>query len=211
MNKQCLVGVTILSLCTTQLAMSSEKQATRVRMQTTMGIIEIELDHRKAPKTVENFLRYVKDGFYDGTLFHRVINDFMIQGGGYTPDYKKKPTRAPVINEARNGLKNTRGTIAMARTPDPHSATAQFFINVKDNNFLNYRSSTRQGWGYAVFGRVVNGMDVVDKIRKAPTGPGGPFRRDVPRSPIVIKKVTVIGQSKSPPPQQKPSKKNAGE
>ena len=162
-----------------------------VNMQTNFGTIVIELNAEKAPKTVENFLTYVKAGFFDGTIFHRVIENFMIQGGGYTTDYRKKETRSPIPNEANNGLKNLRGTIAMARTSDPHSATGQFFINVKDNSFLNYRSSTWRGWGYAVFGKVIAGMDVIDKIRKTQTGRGGPFRSDVPQTPVIIEKMYV--------------------
>ncbi len=202
MNRQWLAVATTLLLCAAHAAVSAEQHMPRVRMQTTAGVIEIALDQQKAPKTVENFLRYVEDGFYAGTLFHRVIDGFMIQGGGYTPDYKKKPTRAPIPNEASNRLKNERGTIAMARTSDPHSATAQFFINVADNDFLNYQSSTLRGWGYAVFGRVVKGMDVVDEIRRAPTGPGGPFRKDAPKTPIVIEKVTIVGQAADKEPRE---------
>ena len=163
-----------------------------VRMQTSMGDIMLELDRDKAPETVDNFLRYVDDGFYDGTVFHRVIEGFMIQGGGYTKDYRKKPTRGPVKNEADNGMKNQRGTVAMARTSDPNSATAQFFINVVDNDFLDHRAPTPRGWGYAVFGRVTEGMDVVDKIRGVKTGSGGPFRKDVPKTPVVIERVVVV-------------------
>src|SRR5262249_43527660 len=149
----------------------------QVEMKTSMGAIVIELFPDKAPKTVANFLQYAKDGFYDGTLFHRVIADFMIQGGGFTTEFKEKPTRAAVRNEAENGLKNTVGTIAMARTSDPHSATAQFFINVADNGMLDFKFPTAQGYGYAVFGKVVKGMDVVNAIRKVATGPGpGPHR-----------------------------------
>jgi cyclophilin family peptidyl-prolyl cis-trans isomerase len=162
-----------------------------VNMQTNHGTIVIELDAEKAPKTVANFLRYVNDGFYDGTIFHRVIDGFMIQGGGFTKDYQKKPTHTPIDNEAGNGLKNVQGTIAMARTSAPHSATAQFFINVSDNEFLNYRRSRGTGWGYAVFGHVIDGMDVVDKIKKVKTGRGGSFGRDVPQTPVVIEKVSV--------------------
>lgn len=166
----------------------------RVRMETSEGTIVLELDRSRAPLTVENFLRYVRDGFYDGTLFHRVIRGFMIQGGGYSENFRKKATRPPVRNEADNGLRNLRGTIAMARTSDPHSATAQFFINVVDNGFLDFTSRDARGWGYAVFGRVVAGMDVVDRIQHLPTGPGGPFTRDVPRRPVVIRRVTVIDE-----------------
>ncbi len=164
----------------------------RVKVDTSLGSFVLELYPEKAPKTVANFLRYVREGFYNGTIFHRVIDGFMIQGGGFTPDYQRKPTRAPIPNEADNGLKNTRGTIAMARTMDPHSATAQFFINVKDNPFLDYRSPTPRGWGYAVFGKVVEGMDVVDKIRHVDTGPGGPFPKDAPREPVIIEKMTLL-------------------
>lgn len=163
-----------------------------VKLQTNMGDIVLELNQEKASNTVANFLGYVNDGFYNGTIFHRVIDGFMIQGGGFTQDLQKKGTKAPIKNEANNGLKNDKGTIAMARTSAPHSATAQFFINVVNNDFLNYSSATPRGWGYAVFGKVVQGMDVVDKIRKTPTGPGGPFPKDVPKSPIVIESATVV-------------------
>ena len=181
-----------ITLWTAQAAVLAADSKPVVRMQTNMGVIVMELNRDKAPKTVENFLRYVEDGFYDGTIFHRVIKGFMIQGGGYTGDYRKKPARAPVVNEADNGLKNQRGTVAMARTSDPHSATAQFFINVVDNDFLNYRNPTPRGWGYTVFGRVTEGMDVVDKIRNVQTGSGGPFGKDVPRTPVVIENMTVV-------------------
>lgn len=164
----------------------------QVSMETSMGTLVLELDRAKAPKTVENFLKYVQDGFYDGTIFHRVISGFMIQGGGFTSDYQQKPTRTPIENEANNGLKNERGTLAMARTGDPHSASAQFFINTVDNGFLNFSAPTRSGWGYAVFGRVVEGMDVVDKIREVPTGSGGPFPTDVPQQTVMIKKAVVV-------------------
>lgn len=169
----------------------ADDQHPRVHMMTNLGEIVLELDREKAPKTVANFLSYVQEGFYNGTIFHRVIDGFMVQGGGFTQDFQKKPTHAPVENEANNGLKNLTGTIAMARTNAPHSATAQFFINVADNGFLDHRSPTPRGWGYAVFGKVVKGMDVVDKIRKTPTGSGGPFRKDVPRTPVIIEKVTI--------------------
>ena len=163
--------------------------AQKVKFATSMGDIVIELDKAKAPKTVDNFLQYVKDGHYNGTIFHRVIPTFMIQGGGMTPDMTEKATRAPIPLEARNGLLNERGTIAMARTMDPNSATAQFFINVKDNEFLN-ADKARDGNGYAVFGKVISGMDVVDKIRVVPTGSKGPHD-DVPATPVIIKKATV--------------------
>lgn len=167
---------------------------TRVKLETSMGDIVLALNQQKAPATVENFLQYVRDGFYDGTIFHRVIDGFMIQGGGFTEQYQQKTTRAPIGNEADNGLTNDRGTIAMARTSDPHSATAQFFINVADNAFLNHQAPTAQGWGYAVFGRVVEGMDVVDSIRRLPTGADGPFRQDVPRTTVIIESASVLEQ-----------------
>ncbi len=162
-----------------------------VHMQTSMGEIVLELDAAKAPRSVENFIRYVREGFYDGTIYHRVIDGFMIQGGGFSQDYQRKDTHEPIRNEADNGLLNKRGTIAMARTNDPHSATAQFFINIADNRFLNHSSQTPRGWGYTVFGQVINGMDTVDRIRRTPTGAGGPFPKDVPATSIVIEKVTV--------------------
>lgn len=167
-----------------------------VKLETTEGNIVLELDITRAPRSVLNFLQYVNDGYYNGTVFHRVISNFMIQGGGFSPDLVKKQTRAPIINEADNGLKNIRGTIAMARTNDPHSATAQFFINVVDNPFLDHRNKTPRGWGYAVFGHVIKGMDVVDKIRDTRTGPSGPFPKDVPLKAIVINKASVIKSGK---------------
>ena len=163
--------------------------AQKVKLATSMGDIVIELDAAKAPKSVDNFLKYVQAGHYNGTVFHRVIPNFMIQGGGMTPDMKEKPTRPPIPLEARNGLVNARGTVAMARTMDPNSATAQFFINVKDNAFLNAEQA-RDGNGYAVFGKVVAGMDVVDKIRNVPTGNKG-MHEDVPTQPVIIKEATV--------------------
>jgi len=163
----------------------------RVHLQTTEGAIVLALDADKAPKSVENFLAYVRAGHYDGTIFHRIIKGFMIQGGGYQANYEQKPTRAAIQNEAGNGLRNDRGTVAMARTSDPHSATAQFFINVVDNSFLN--KSSRDA-GYAVFGKVVEGMDVVEKLRALPTGSGGPFSSDVPKTPVLIEKATVEGE-----------------
>ena len=161
-----------------------------VCMQTNKGNIVLELDTEKAPETVANFLEYAKSGFYDGTIFHRVIPGFMIQGGGFEPGMTQKTTRDPIKNEADNGLKNDLGTIAMARTPDPHSATAQFFINAKDNGFLNYTASNAQGWGYCVFGKVVEGIDVVQAIEKvATTSRSG--HQDVPQDDVVIEKVTI--------------------
>ncbi|MEZ5583845.1 MAG: peptidylprolyl isomerase [Candidatus Competibacteraceae bacterium] len=167
-------------------------------METNFGPIVLELDEEKAPQTVDNFLQYARDGFYEGTIFHRVIDNFMIQGGGFSADYRKKPTRDPIANEANNGLKNVRGSIAMARTSDPHSATAQFFINVTDNAFLDYPG--RDGWGYTVFGKVTEGMDVVDKIRQVPTGSGGPFAKDVPQNAVIIEQVTVTDVPTAPTP-----------
>lgn len=163
----------------------------QVQMETSMGVIVIELDTTAAPQTTANFLRYVGDGFYDDTIFHRVIKSFMIQGGGFTPQMQRKATRSPVVNEADNRLKNNAGTIAMARTNDPHSATSQFFINVKDNDFLNHVEKNARGWGYCVFGRVIKGMEVVHAIENVKTttrfGHG-----DVPVEPVIIKKVSVL-------------------
>lgn len=170
----------------------------KVRMETTKGVVVIELYPDKAPKTVENFLRYVNEGKYDGTIFHRVIKRFMNQGGGFTPDFKKVETFAPIKNEADNGLKNKRGTIAMARTGDPHSATNQFFVNTVDNAFLDHTSKTPRGWGYCVFATVVDGMDVMDRIAKVPTGAKGPFQQDVPQEEILIQKVSVIEEAAKP-------------
>ncbi len=161
-----------------------------VKLHTTLGTIVLDLDAEKAPETVKNFLAYVEAGHYDNTVFHRVIDGFMIQGGGFEPGMKQKPTNAPIRNEADNGLKNDRYTIAMARTGDPHSATAQFFINVKDNAFLDHSAPSGQGWGYCVFGKVVEGMDVVDKIKGVRTGAKG-FHQDVPVEDVVIEKAEV--------------------
>ena len=163
----------------------------RVALETNKGKIVLELDAAKAPKTVANFLEYVKSGHYDGTIFHRVIAGFMVQGGGFDTRMEQKPTRPPVQNEADNGLKNARGTVAMARTSDPHSASSQFFVNLVDNTFLNYKSKDAQGWGYTVFGKVVEGMDVVDAIAKIKTGPRGPFGSDVPNEGVQITKATI--------------------
>ena len=165
--------------------------AAHILMTTTVGPMTLELDADNAPKTVENFLSYVSSGFYDGTIFHRVINNFMVQGGGFTADMEQKATQAPIENEANNGLKNARGTIAMARTQDPHSATAQFFINVQDNDFLNHTGENMQGWGYAVFGKVTEGEGVLDKIRCVETGSQA-GHQDVPVEPIIIESVTII-------------------
>ncbi len=163
----------------------------QVKLQTNKGDILIELNAEKAPETVANFLTYVKDGFYDGTVFHRVINNFMVQGGGFDANMKQKPTNNPVKNEADNGLKNDKYTLAMARTADPQSATAQFFINVNDNDFLNFTSPTPNGWGYAVFAKVVEGQDVVDAIKGVKTGNKG-FHQDVPVEDVVLEKATIV-------------------
>ena len=162
-----------------------------VKLTTNHGDIVIELDAEKAPETVKNFLAYVEAGHYDNTIFHRVINGFMIQGGGMEPGMQQKGTNAPIKNEANNGLKNEAGTIAMARTQDPHSATAQFFINVADNDFLNFKAENVQGWGYCVFGRVSEGMDVVNKIKGVKTGTSG-FHQDVPKEDVVIQRAEVV-------------------
>ena len=165
--------------------------APQVQIITSLGNITLELNADKAPQTAANFLKYVEDKHYEGTIFHRVIKDFMIQGGGMLPDMSQKPCNAPIKNEANNGLKNDRGTIAMARTSDPHSATAQFFINTVDNDFLNFRAENTQGWGYAVFGKVVEGLDVVDQIRAVSTGRSG-YHSDVPVEAVVIDKAEVV-------------------
>lgn len=161
-----------------------------VVLTTNMGDITINLFADKAPKTVENFLNYARSGFYDGTIFHRVIDGFMVQGGGFKAGMEQKEVQAPIENEANNGVSNTTGTLAMARTPDPHSATAQFFINVNNNTFLDHTSETSQGWGYCVFGEVTQGMDIVEKMKGVATGSSG-FHQDVPLEDIVIEKVTI--------------------
>lgn len=182
----------LLSFLLLSLTMTTATAAAPVRvlLETSAGNITLELDADKAPKSTANFVQYVKDKHYDGLVFHRVIQNFMIQGGGYDETYAERKTRAPIDNEAKNGLKNARGTIAMARTAVPNSATSQFFINHADNTFLDYPG--QDGWGYAVFGKVVEGMDVVDKIATTPTGRIPPFGRDVPTTPIVIKHATVV-------------------
>ncbi len=172
-------------------AAKNERSNPVVRLTTNLGEIDIELFANEAPKSTANFLDYVKSGHYDGTIFHRVINGFMIQGGGMTPDLQQKPTKNPIENEADNGLKNEAYTVAMARTQDPHSATAQFFINVKNNEFLNHKGKNPQGWGYCVFGKVVKGHGVVNKIKAVPTGSKGMFD-DVPTEPVVIEKAEVV-------------------
>ena len=167
----------------------------QVDLKTNVGTIRLELYPAKAPKTVANFLQYVKDGHFNGTVFHRVIDGFMIQGGGYDKSYREKATRDSIPNEAKNGLKNDLGTIAMARTSAPHSASSQFFINGKNNDFLN-AAEAQDGWGYAVFGKVVAGMDVVNKIFKTPTGSGGPFPTDVPKQMVIIESATQVADKK---------------
>lgn len=186
--KHFLLAVLAIAICSAAHAANPQ-----VELKTNRGTIVIELYPDKAPATVENFLHYVKSGFYDGTIFHRVIPGFMIQGGGFTTAYEKKSTEKPVKNEADNGLKNEIGTVAMARTPDPHSATSQFFINVADNAFLDFRSPTMRGYGYAVFGKVIKGMDVVNQIATSPTGNGGPFPKDAPVNMVTIEHATLIG------------------
>ena len=175
---------------TTPSAQADESQRPRVTFETSHGSFVLELDREAAPETVANFLAYVRDEFYEGTVFHRVIAGFMIQGGGFTEEFRQLRTRAPVRNEADRGGRNDRGTIAMARTSDPHSATAQFFINVADNDFLNHKAPTPQGWGYAAFGRVVEGMETVDRIAAVETGSRGPFN-DVPKDAIVIREARI--------------------
>ncbi len=171
-------------------AAEAKKESPVVELHTSKGLIVVELNAEKAPKTTANFIKYVQKGFYDGTIFHRVIPNFMIQGGGMTPDMKEKATDKPIDNEADNGLPNDKYTIAMARTNDPHSASSQFFINSKDNAFLNHKSKSPNGWGYCVFGKVIEGADVVDAIEKVKTGRSG-WHDDVPTEPIIIEKAVI--------------------
>jgi peptidyl-prolyl cis-trans isomerase B (cyclophilin B) len=185
-----IIGLILIPLGGPAVA-AAERSKPLVKLETSMGEIVMELDTEKAPATVANFLQYVKDGFYDGTIFHRVINGFMIQGGGFTADMSQKPTKAPIKNEADNGLANDTYTIAMARTQIPDSATSQFFINVADNKMLNHRDKTPPGWGYAVFGKVVKGREVVDKIKAVATGNRG-MHQNVPGEPVTIIKATVV-------------------
>lgn len=189
MLKRLSLNVFALICCMTTTVHAAQDQ---VRLDTSEGTIVVELYTEKAPRSVANFLRYVDAGFYDQTIFHRVISGFMVQGGGYTSTFSRKDTLEPVENEANNGLSNTRGTLAMARTADPHSATAQFFINHADNPYLDHRSETMRGWGYTVFGQVIEGMDVVDAIASLPTGAKGPFRSDVPEPLVVINTATRV-------------------
>ena len=174
----------------------------KVELKTTLGAVVIELYPENAPKTVENFLQYVKDGFYDGTIFHRVIPGFMAQGGGFTPNLQQKPVRPAIRNEAGNGLRNAMGTLAMARTADPHSATAQFFINVSENDFLDFKSPDDKGYGYTVFARVTSGMDVVEKMLQVPTATTGPHQ-NVPRQPIVIERARLLADAAAKPAKAK--------
>ena len=186
------IACALLFSTATHAADKNNMSTTTIKLTTNQGEITLELDAEKAPNTVKNFVTYVKEGFYEGVIFHRIISNFMAQGGGFTTDFKQKDTHSPIENEADNGLKNDRGTIAMARTSDPHSATGQFFINLVDNDFLNHSSKTSQGWGYAVFGKVTEGMDVVDKMAAIPTGSGGMFPSDVPKEEVIIEKAEVI-------------------
>ena len=194
MLKKLLVALTVsLSVC----CLSAQAQNPQVEMRTSMGVIVLELQPENAPETVKNFLQYAKDGFYNGTIFHRVIADFMIQGGGFTPDMQQKKTRDPIKHEGGNGLRNQVGSIAMARTGEPNSGTSQFFINVVDNQMLDFRGPGPQEIGYCVFGRVIKGLDVVNKIRGVPTARKGPHG-DVPVQPVMIEKVTLLEVAAKP-------------
>lgn len=188
-----VIAISLAFTVAAPLSLASENSnAPRVRLSTTHGDMILELAKDRAPATVDNFLQYVNDGFYNGTIFHRVIEGFMIQGGGFAENYQRKNTRAAIRNEANNGLRNERYSISMARTNAPHSATAQFFINSVDNWNLDHQAPTARGWGYAVFGRVIEGQDVVDTISQVPTGPGGRFSRDAPREPVIINEASLI-------------------
>ncbi len=195
-----LLGAITFTVFSSNPAVATEKNpmiaagSPTVELITNRGTITIQLDEARAPFTVTNFLTYVKNGHYEGTIFHRVIPRFMIQGGGYTPDFEKKPTLDMIPNEADNGLKNLPGTIAMARTNDPHSATAQFFINTVNNRFLNHTHKSPRGWGYTVFGQVISGMDVVRQIEQTETGAGGPFSKDAPQQTVLIESARIISQ-----------------
>jgi len=192
MKKLTIALLMLVTGIISSVAMAANPQ---VKLETSHGDIVLLLDAQAAPETVANFVLYVEDGHYDDTIFHRVIKDFMIQGGGFMQGMKKKDARSPIKNEANNGLKNVRGSIAMARTGDPHSAAAQFFINTVDNEFLNHTGQNSRGWGYAVFGKVISGMETVDKIRSVQTGTMGMYR-DVPAQPVIIKKASLIDTSK---------------
>ena len=195
-----LLGAIVFTVFSSDPAVANEKNpmiatdSPVVELVTNRGTITVQLDQARAPFTVTNFLTYVKSGHYSDTIFHRVIPQFMIQGGGYTPQYEKKATLDMIPNEADNGLKNLPGTIAMARTSDPHSATAQFFINTANNRFLNHTRKSQRGWGYTVFGRVIQGMDVVRQIEQTKTGSGGPFAKDAPQEPVVIESARIVSQ-----------------
>lgn len=195
--KKALLGLACLAalICIISLyagnTAAAERSKVLIKLETNMGDITLELDREKAPITTDNFIKYVEEGFYDGTVFHRVINGFMVQGGGFDKEMQQKATRANIQNEADNGLKNEAYTVAMARTPDPHSASSQFFINVNNNEFLNHQGKSQDGWGYAVFGKVVDGREVVDKIKAVKTGSKG-FHRDVPVDTVQIVKATVL-------------------
>lgn len=188
---------TLLATLALALTFQAQAQNPQVEMRTSMGVITLELQPENAPQTVKNFLQYVKDGYYNGTIFHRVISDFMVQGGGFTPDLAPKKTREPIKHEGGNGLRNQVGTIAMARTADPHSATSQFFINVVDNQMLDYRGPAATEVGYTVFGRVIGGLDVVNKIRNVQTAPKGPHQ-NVPVQTVTIERVTLIDAAAKP-------------
>jgi len=205
-----LATILCLSLASSLASSICLAEAPRVVLSTTQGDMIIELADDRAPVTVDNFLKYVEEGFYDGTIFHRVIEGFMIQGGGFDEKYTRKATRSSIANEASNGLRNQRYTISMARTNAPHSATSQFFINAEDNTNLDHQGPTPRGWGYAVFGRVVDGQDVVDKISQVSTGPGGPFSRDAPREQIIINEIAVIGSTEPAADDAKPAKASDG-
>ena len=201
--------IALLLVSTTNVGLATEKKSKPayplVRMTTNLGVIELELYPAKAPKTVKNFLQYVNSGFYNGTVFHRVISGFMIQGGGFEPGMRLKPTALPINNEADNGLTNVSGSIAMARTGNPHSATAQFFINTADNTALNHTAKTPQGWGYTVFGKVTLGMEIVKAIEATPTGQSGPFA-DVPANDVVITRMEAVKSGKTArKPEQRPA------
>ena len=198
MHRWIIIVLAVVFLLTGLATASAEQSLPRVRLITAMGTIDIELDPAAAPTTVANFLTYVSDGYYDGTIFHRVIPGFMIQGGGFTTAMQRKATRPPIRNEADNGLSNQTGTIAMARTPDPHSASAQFFINVKDNDFLDHRAKTAKGWGYCVFGRVIAGMNVVRTIENVPTASRFGMR-DVPQTPVLIQRALLLPNRSADP------------
>jgi peptidyl-prolyl cis-trans isomerase A (cyclophilin A)/peptidyl-prolyl cis-trans isomerase B (cyclophilin B) len=193
-----IIGATLALLVCCQVGAADGAANPLVEMRTSMGTVVIELYPDKAPLTVENFLQYVKDRHYDGTVFHRVIPGFMIQGGGFGPDFSEKPARKPVRNEAANGLRNETGTIVMARTPDPHSAAAQFFINVANNESLNFRFPTTEGYGYCVFGKVVKGMDLVNRIVKVETAPGPAGHQNVPVKPVIIESAKVLEAAAKP-------------